>query len=622
MSIMIPFEIPKSAPEAEKIVFETLKVAPQARNWIVLHRVKVPSCDDNSMPDFVILIPDLVSVICLTVVAGNFAESPSDQAKKALETLKDCFKHSHFTADSPLFLGYASVQPMDDDGEFTVETSSGGQPSNDLAAAIHEYTFDLTSLLWEDAENITLEDWEDKHFSWEAAQEKLNKLRTELVSTGETITTIATTFHDNLETGRPHLLRLTDDQLEVLQLVGCSPSSADIPESDDQINRSDSVKEDPQPRCVVDGAAGTGKTVLAIEIARQLCKAGETVGLLCSNPYLSQRFEKWAKTLSSDKGGKVIAGTPAKLPFWALRENDCLTSKYQQRLDASKDLEGSLKLGYLGNDWQQFIGETIEDLTTLEQGPVFDYLIVDEAQNLCAKMFLDLQDALLKGGLGNGRWIMFGDFEHQQIISPGIKQKAKDALGSFGNLNWEDAKLETNCRNTIEIAEKTFKLVGIESPSMSGVYGPHVQIEYFESREKLAEILDNLIHDWENRRFQSRQIILLSSGTGDEFDTNRNYSGWQLLNIAKESSSGEDKTLKYSDVYDFQGLESDLVILVLPQTEKQVPLAGGLTLPKDKHLNRVLYTGMSRAKAMLVIVADKGWKRALVRREFLSPKTM
>ena len=165
-------------------------------------------------------------------------------------------------------------------------------------------------------------------------------------------------------------------------------------------------------------------------------------------------------------------------------------------------------------------------------------------------------------------------------------------------------------------------VVEIESPTMSGVYGPHVQIKYFESPKKLENTLGALIRDWENRRFQSKQIILLSSGPRDEFNTNKEYAGWQLLNISKvlEDTSKEGKILRYSNVYDFQGLESDLAILVLPKTEDMGTLAGGLTLRSENHLNRVLYTGMSRAKAMLVILADEHWKETLDSREFLYDK--
>lgn len=636
MPIMIPHVIPDSASDSEKAIFETLKEAAEGRQWEVLHWASA----DSHRFDFLILSPSDCSIICLEVVidrpyqfkngewsgvSGEPIKSPLDQAKNSMKVMKKHFGSSHFYSGSPLSLGYAVA--FTDGTEIEewllpehLKSIVGDRKLLGLGLmtgkghvgldALHPNTLGL--ILGEYATMF----WNPNPSYADSmkAQLMLNELRTELVSTGETITEITTIFHDNLETHRPQLLRLTDDQLNVLEIVGCQPPSAISTESDNQI------KNKEEPRCVIDGAAGTGKTVLAIEIARQRCKAGETVGLLCSNLYLSRRFTSWTETLSGDSGGKVIAGTPATLPSLIFGENQNFAVKHQQRLDESPDLEGSLKLGYLNNSWEQFIAETIEDLNTLEQGPVLDYLIVDEAQNLCDEMFLNLQNALLKNGLETGRWIMFGDFTNQHIVSPGIEQNGEDSLKNFGNLEWKPATLQTNCRNTHEITEKTSKLTNIPSPTMSGVYGPHVQIEYFESEEKLADILDNLILEWENRRFQSRQIILLSSGTGDEFNTNRDYSGWRLFNISEEPSLGENKTLRYSDVYDFQGLESDLVILVLPKTENMVPLVGGLTLPQENHLRRVLYTGMSRAKAMLVIVADEHWRSTLERRESLHNK--
>jgi superfamily I DNA/RNA helicase len=258
----------------------------------------------------------------------------------------------------------------------------------------------------------------------------------------------------------------------------------------------------------------------------------------------------------------------------------------------------------------------------LEQTGIFDYLIVDEAQNLCDEVFLKLMDALLKGGLSNGRWTMFGDFTNQNIVSS--HPNGTDPLTDFG-LNWSNDMLETNCRNTYEISVEVARLVDIESPPMSGVRGPEVQIEYFTSLEELESLLDNLAVNFKNKYFSSRQIILLSSGHGEEFNTKRDYGGWKLLNIRDEKlpslksredvlvydDTSSDNTLRYSNVYDFQGLESDLVILVLPVTKDQVVLAGDITLPREKHLNRVLYTGMSRAKTMLIVVAHESYKETL-----------
>ena len=669
MAIMIPPEIPDDAPVFKKMIFETLKVVAKARDWIVLHGVEIPTGDNSTNSreiDFIILIPDILSVVCLEVVTDKSLTSPLDDVQSALEVLRNHYATSHFHPDSPLSLGYAVAFP---DGVKLKEE----EPPKHLASMFQEaelpaYLHLMTgtsderyNALDPDSLGVTLTSYAvDLTKVWEIlsdldklpkAQITLDDLRSDLVSTG---TTIARIFHYNLETGFPQLLGLTDDQLKVLQLVGCPPPSTVLLESSDQLNlESKEVK----PHYVIKGPAGTGKTVLALELAKQRCRQGDTVALLCCNPYLSHRFESWAKTLSSDHDGKVLAGTPATLPLWAFGEDSTLKDKHQQRLTASPNLEGSLKLGYLDTGWPQFINDTIVDLEQVidhmvgapEQKGIFDYLVVDEAQNLCAQVFLRLMDKLLKGGLVNGKWSMFGDFDNQDITSAHLTNKATDILRNFLNEKcekdrlkeeeasedyWEEEELKINCRNTHEIASTVAELVRIKVPSKSGVHGPLVQMEYFESKENLGDQLDSLISDLkENRGFSSQQIILLTSTKhdGDEsdkfdFDTNRAYGGWELLNISevketavptdterilRHSNPDPNTPIRYSDVYDFQGLESDVAILVLPVVTKIV--AGRPILPKYEHRRRLLYTGMSRAKAKLIILAQEPYRESLER---------
>ena len=524
--------------------------------------------------------------------------------------LGDEFKASHFGPDSLLSLGCVVAFT---DSQFSenarkpkqalIIERSDVQDPNKLGKKLADY-----------AENLPTKQMrkrldEDRE-KWMEALNTLNDLRSELEKTVTITPDPKTIFRSDLETLRPQLLRLTTDQLNSLKRIGIND------------------------RCVIDGAAGTGKTVLAMELARQRCEQGETVALLCSNPNLSHRFDRWTKTLPKDSGGRVVAGTPVTLPSLAFEKNSDLTNKHQQRLKNSPDLEESLKRGYhLDNKWPSFIDETVEDLGA---GGIFDYLIVDEAQNLCDEMCLKLMDALLKGGLAEGHWTMFGDFTNQNIVSSRLTRDSREVLKDFSkDLHWTNDQLETNCRNTYEIAATVAQLVDIESPPMSGVYGPLVQIEYFESQTELEQMLDDLIRDWQDKEFQSEQIILLSSGLGGEFNTERTYSGWKLLNIRQiaENVVPTDKEdvlipgasslgdiLRYSDVYDFQGLESDLAILVLPVTDDQVILEGNISLPREKHLNRVLYTGMSRAKTMLVIVAHESYKETLELRADLYDK--
>ena len=265
--------------------------------------------------------------------------------------------------------------------------------------------------------------------------------------------------------------------------------------TEEQIKVLDLVEDD--PRLVIDGAAGTGKTVLAMELAKRRCEAGNTVALLCSNPNLIHHLEPWAKQLSDGNKGEIVAGTPATLPFWAFRNDPPSEDRHQQRLDDYPELEESLKFGYLEDKWSSFVDKTVKDLG---QEDIFDYLIVDEAQNLCDKVFLELMNALLKGGLTNGRFTMFGDFENQDIVTHN-QEPGMDSLTAFINrdlpteVNREPRvptkKLTKNCRNTHQIAEKVHQLTDIPSPTLSGVYGPDVQIKYFESKEELWELLND-----------------------------------------------------------------------------------------------------------------------------------
>ena len=124
----------------------------------------------------------------------------------------------------------------------------------------------------------------------------------------------------------------------------------------------------------------------------------------------------------------------------------------------------------------------------------------------------------------------------------------------------------------------------------------------------------------------SRQIILLSSSS-DDFNTvpSRQYGGWKLLNVREShgernldreevpdvSGDSSPRKLRYSDIHDFQGLESEVVFLVIPLTEQQTEVGEVATLPQYDHLQRILYTGMSRAKAILIIVAHESHEEHL-----------
>ncbi len=615
-----------TSPEKAEI-FEILKSGrlAQDRNWRIFHSITVPP--NSQVIDFVILIPNQLCVICIAVTPPetqsywdetnrelitdtNIVEDIEDNTiklniKDITEELRSLYQASHFRDDSPLSLGAAVVSSDLDSEQLTIITSDphstieSGSP-NILGTVLEDYADTLNPELWVDLDKrYPAIDWDEWNKFWAEAQEELLvKLRFDLeqlqpVLEGNEITD-PTIIHDyDPKTLRSKLLVLTEEQVK-------------------------SYKEFLQePRCVIDGAAGTGKTVLAKYLAEQRCEKGETVGLLCSNRYLIDDFERWAESVSNNSKGKIIVGTPSTLPSKIFKENNTLSERHEQRVN--DDLEQTLRFGFFNHEWSSFINETVNDLTQVidnadngKESGIFDYLIVDEAQNLCDEVFLKLMDVLLKDGLTKGKWSMFGDFVYQNIVTLD-RDEGTDVLKKFDEaIDWEEDTLRTNCRNTQEISGAVENLVQIKSLPRSGIHGPHVEIQLFDSFDELNKRLQDLISTYSNEGIKSTESILLSSGEANVFNEivkkyDDQYNEWQLRPIGEgtEDSSAEGNILRYSDVYDYQGLESNFVILVMPETGENVPLAGGNVLTRPQHLNRVLYTGMSRAHTMLVILAAK-----------------
>lgn len=633
MARMIPPQKRANINRSEEGIFDALMYSPV--KWIVFPSLYWRNPANPLAPrelDFVILIPDTCSIMYVEVKGGGYEfehrdwyregatvpekQSPVEQAQSGMFALKDKFEEllrrdPRLGSDSLLsfvncvvFLDYEVSKevarlavPEDLTKTSKLIGRSIARSREGLIKALSDYAGDMRT------RQRTLR----TQVEWKIAQLQLKAVES-IVDTERIPITDGPFYRTDLHNLLPELLGLTPSQTNALR----------------QTKR--------RVRCVISGAAGSGKTVLAMDVARQRSENdGQVVGFLCSNPILASRFERWATTLSTEKGGRVVAGTPASILANAFPEDDAFLASHRQRLAESPHLEETLKRGALDIDWEDFVRDTLEGITSV--AVPFDYLVVDEAQNLCDRVFLRLLDRLLKGGIVDGSWAMFGDFDHQDIVTPRRYDDgdALDVLGEFGVRSYPEIPLDTNCRNTFEIANKTFQVTAIEAPTLRYLHGPPVDIHYFDSPEEIDDLIDEQLNKLRGHNFSDRQIILLTSG-GDIFDTGRRYAGdrWSLVNIRDVpigTSFGEDSpanvvrvsddrpigSVRYSDVYDFQGLESDLVILVMPRQDTQALIMGGITLPNYDHMRRMLYIGMSRAGVMLIIIAHRGYERFLER---------
>lgn len=320
------------------------------------------------------------------------------------------------------------------------------------------------------------------------------------------------------------------------------------------------------------GPAGTGKTLLAIETYRREISAGRSSLFLCYNRFLREFAES------------ELTGCGER----------------PQTIDGF--LLGVAELAAPPNASDQFWKSELPDRALakiLDDGsqPHWDSIVIDEAQDVLHRLYLDPLDQVLKGGLRNGRWMMFGDFERQAIYS------APEDWRGFVISNGASVRgLRINCRNPEMIAKYAEILGGLDPgyravrrTAEAGSAGPPLFYSTAEEQRKLLKAaLERL-----RQRFEWKDIVVLSSKR-DELSCARSLTEpeWKdrLTPFALNA-----RGLRYSTIHRFKGLEAHAIVLT------DIENIGA------EERSSLFYTGTTRAVDSLVILAHEGVKGDILR---------
>ena len=298
-----------------------------------------------------------------------------------------------------------------------------------------------------------------------------------------------------------------------------------------------------QRTAVINGAAGTGKTMIAVEKAFRHASDKEKVLFLCYNSQLKDYLSDNYKSEYVDF--YTIAGFACKVCNTETPDYDLLKEK-------------------------------LEDYYLAESFP-YKHVIVDEGQDFGMEMIEEadllgsIRDIIADNEQLNGTFYVFYD-KLQLIQAKNNPQFIEEA----------DCKLTLyrNCRNTVNIATTSLKPITERSPKLADgcVEGAPTRVTFCESDKSAVGQLDKLITKLKEEGY--RDIVILTCGTEET------SAFFEYIKDGKY----KNKT-KFTTCRKFKGLEADVIILVDVNKD---------TFCDDNVL--LFYVGASRARIQLDIL--------------------
>lgn len=314
---------------------------------------------------------------------------------------------------------------------------------------------------------------------------------------------------------------------------------------------------------VINGIAGSGKTLIAIEYAKRMAASEESTLFLCYNALLAQDIRQRCQGINNldvytiDSFAKKICGT----------------IDYEKLQNSLIDNPESFPYLHLVVDEGQDFGPSPSSLATNEATDKSDVL--------------DVFKLLIEGKTG-GSFFLFYD-KHQLVQGTGLPDFINDA----------DCKISLwiNCRNTANIAkcsaraldEKFEVEIRDETPR-----GSIPKLYYSASVVEQAEYVDQCID--ELNKLGLSDIVILTCKTENNSILSTFLSGEQ------RNKRWKDTDIRFISCRRFKGLEADAVILTDVTPDIWVKFDNDSIYKAKPGL--LFYTAASRAKHELRIICD------------------
>lgn len=304
------------------------------------------------------------------------------------------------------------------------------------------------------------------------------------------------------------------------------------------------------PRAFIIGGAGTGKTWIGIKKIKRCIAEGKRPLYLCYNRTLAERVQTHISSFDAD-----------------VYSIDDLASSLLG--DSAKDAPVS--------DGCKEYSDMLEQLPALRQ---YDLVVVDEAQDF-TEDWAYCANLLVKD---NGSLYVFYD-ESQNVFS-------RD-FGDKFFIDGEPFVLRYNIRNTSNIYQYTLDRTSLGTDTLvNQIEGVEPDERKINRKQAVISFIDSVINKLVNREGVSPEKITILSNRGlDQSVLSDVYyvGGYPLVSLENKN----DKSIAFSTVEAFKGLESDIVIFINHTYRDE---------PKTEEIKSIQYTALTRARFYLYVI--------------------
>jgi hypothetical protein len=572
MARMLPSNIFEGCPSpGEREIFDLLKNSPETRDWVVLHSLDLANHvrQVSGEADFVVLIPE-IGILCLEVkaclsihrddrgwyygkeIAPN-PKGPFRQASEAMHSIRNrVIRAKQGLAGTPfssvVVLPYLQFNILSNEWHHWQVIDSNKIKSHGLVESLR-HSMRMARLHMEEKgvfNNVS------KRPTLSEAKDIANILRPSFEVFAQT--------RNLSEKLRTQLKAFTSEQYSALDAM------------------------ESNPRVMFRGPAGTGKTVLAIEAARRAAASGKKVLLICFNRLLSS----W---ISSELADLQTGVTVSTLHAFALSVAKVSRDEISQLSES--EAFWSVDLPY------RALSALLNDSD--DSGKRFDMLIVDEAQDIATSEYLDMLDFSLVGGLQDGVWRIFADFENQAIYRAESGINALEMLTAHSGL-FSVFSLRTNCRNPPRIACLAH-LLGRLDPDYNRILRPDNGIEpdifYYGDQTQQSELLAEQLEHICREGFEVSEIVILSpKGAQSCASQLAKRSEWRER--IGPLDTRVTKRIAHTTIHAFKGLEAQVVVVT------------DLEVLGEKSAADLFYVAVTRPVERLVLLMNAAGKRSVI----------